>query len=176
VKRVPLALALAIAVTGALSWQRAPAVEGAAHVPADRFEAKLFDRLNSLRLRRGLPRLRRSPSLATAAHRHSRDMARNGFCGHQSTSGASFGKRLSRLYGRERGWRIWAVGENVLCQSRLLTAAGALREWLESPGHRANLLAPRWRDVGLGAVYADSEPEEPGSDILFLTADFGVRA
>ena len=97
-------------------------------------------------------------------------------CGHDSTSGAPFGTRLSRFYGRETGWESWAVGENALCEPRRLTAAAALGEWLDSPAHRANILAPHWRDVGLGAVYVEAAPEDPGQDTLFVTADFGVRS
>jgi uncharacterized protein YkwD len=169
--RLTLALALAIAVTGALA-ERAPAVEGVALTSADRFEERMLDRLNALRARRGLAPLRVSASLSSAAHRHSADMARNGFCGHDSANGAPFQTRLSRFYGRGSGWRIWSVAENVLCHPLRLTAAAALGQWLSSPGHRANLLAPQWREVGLGAVYA--QPRR-GGDALLVTADFGVR-
>lgn len=173
--RGPVALALAIAVTGALS-QRAPAVEDLARLSVDRFEARLLERMNLLRARRGLAPLRLSSALSSAAHRHSTEMARDGFCGHDSTDGASFWSRLSRFYGRGSGWHTWSVAENVLCYPQRLTAAAALGKWLASPSHRANLLAPQWRDVGVGAVYAESAPGEfEGEDVLLVTADFGVR-
>jgi uncharacterized protein YkwD len=173
--RVHLVLALAIAVTGALS-QRAPAVQEVASSAADRFEERMLDRLNALRASRGLAPLKVSPGLSSAADRHSREMARHGYCGHNSADGASFGTRISRFYGRGRGWRMWSVAENVLCHPQRLTAAGAVSKWLASPGHRANLLAPQWREVGVGAVYADSAPGAfRGADVLLVTADFGVR-
>jgi uncharacterized protein YkwD len=172
--RIPVAIALAIAVTGALT-QRAPAVEGRFQA-ADRFEMKLLEQMNDLRERRGLAPLRRSQPLSSAAHRHSTDMARNGFCGHDSSNGASFSSRLSRYYGRRAGWRRWTVAENVLCHPRRLTAAAALGAWLTSPGHRANLLSPQWRDVGLGAVnVGPSVREVAGGDAMVVTADFGMR-
>jgi uncharacterized protein YkwD len=174
--RVPLALALAIAVTGALFSQRAPAVQDLAQSSADRFETRMLDRLNALRASRGLPPLRVSPGLSSAADRHSREMARHGYCGHDSANGAVFWSRISRFYRRGRGWYRWSVAENVLCHPRRLSAAVALRKWLASPGHRANLLAPQWREVGVGAVYADSAPGAlQGENVLLVTADFGVR-
>jgi uncharacterized protein YkwD len=174
--RFPVALALAIAVTGALFSQRAPAVKEVAHSAADRFEARMLVRLNALRARRGLAPLKVSPGLSSAAHRHSSAMTRHGFCGHESPNGASFWTRIARFYGRGAGWRRWSVAENVLCHPRRLSAAGALSKWLASPGHRANLLAPQFREVGVGAVYADSAPgQSQGAGALLVTADFGVR-
>jgi uncharacterized protein YkwD len=173
--RVPIVLALAIAVTGALS-QRAPAVQDAAYSAADRFEVRMLDRLNTLRTSHGLAPLKVSPALSSAAERHSREMARHGYCGHDSANGASFWSRISRFYGRGRGWRRWSVAENVLCHPRRLSAAAAVSKWLASPGHRSNLLAPQWREVGVGAVYADSAPGEfHGRAVVLVTADFGLR-
>jgi uncharacterized protein YkwD len=174
--RLPLALALAIAVTGALFTQRAPAVEEAAFSAADRFEEQMLDRLNRLRASRGLAPLKVSPGLSSAADRHSREMARHGFCGHNSPNGASFWSRILRFYGRGPGWRMWSVAENVLCHPRRLSASAALGKWLASPGHRANLLAPQWREVGLAALFTDSALGQfRGEDVLLVTADFGVR-
>jgi uncharacterized protein YkwD len=45
-------------------------------------EARMLDCLNSHRVRQGLAPLRVSRALSSAAHHHSKDMARNGFCGH----------------------------------------------------------------------------------------------
>jgi uncharacterized protein YkwD len=134
----------------------------------------MLDRLNALRARRGLAPLKVSAGLSSAAQRHSVDMARNGFCGHDSANGASFWRRVSGFYARGPGWTMWSVAENVLCHPLRLSASAALGQWLASPGHRANLLAPQWREVGLGAVYADPS-QSRGRDALLVTADFGVR-
>jgi uncharacterized protein YkwD len=57
-----------------------------------------------------------------------------------------------------------------------LSAAQAITLWLNSPPHRRNLLAPGWREVGLGAVRAVEAPGVfRGLDVTILTADFGVR-
>jgi uncharacterized protein YkwD len=175
VKRVPLAFVPAFAVAGAFSSQAAPAVERVS-VSIDEFEWKLLEHVNAMRARHGLDAVRLSPELASAAHHHSRDMARNGFCGHDSANGTSFWSRVLRFYGRGTGWRSWSAAENVLCHPRRVSAAAALARWLASPGHRANLLAPEWRDIGLAAAWA---PSDPGSlrrrAVFLLSADFGAR-
>lgn len=175
-RRVSLSFALALAVTGALFSQGAPAVEQVSTASVDELEATMLDRLNSLRARAGLAVLRVSPGLSSAAHYHTMDMARNGSCGHRSANGTSFWKRLSRFYGRGAGWRAWSAAENILCYERPLTAARALGRWLASPAHRENLLSPRWREIGLAAAYAKAVSGEfGGEDTLLVTANFGVR-
>jgi hypothetical protein len=48
--------------------------------------------------------------------------------------------------------------------------------WLASPPHRRTLYSRLWRDVGLGAVAAESAPGVFGGEAMtVVTADFGVR-
>ncbi len=48
--------------------------------------------------------------------------------------------------------------------------------WMRSPEHRANILAPRWREVGIAAVHLDSAPGLfRGLPVTIVTTDFGVR-
>jgi uncharacterized protein YkwD len=68
------------------------------------------------------------------------------------------------------------VGENIAYGSPGLTAAGAVKEWLASPPHRANLLSRDWRDAGLGAVSAAPAPGVFGNvPTTVITMDFGFR-
>jgi uncharacterized protein YkwD len=47
---------------------------------------------------------------------------------------------------------------------------------MASPGHRAVLLSPRWRQVGIGILVRDNAPGVfGGRSVTVLTADFGVR-
>ena len=174
-KRVLSAFALAIAVTGALFSQGAPAVERAFTPAAGELEPAIIGRLNALRSRRGLEPLRISPGLTAAARHHTRELAQSGLCGHESGDGAPFWKRISRFYRRPARSSYWAVGENVLCHPRRLTASGALREWLTSSGHRANLFSAQWREIGMAAAYQRSAAGVDEEDLLVVTADFGVR-
>jgi uncharacterized protein YkwD len=171
VKRVLLATGVAVLVAGTLFPPSAPAVEHVSTGSSAQFEAGVVARLNALRTRRGLGPLRLSRELETAARHHAQDMAQSGFCGHDSANGAPFRGRLLRYYARRPGWRFWSAGENVLCHPRGVTPARALALWLDSPSHRATLLSPTWREVGVAAAHGTFNREE----VVYVTADFGVR-
>ena len=48
--------------------------------------------------------------------------------------------------------------------------------WMGSPGHRKNMLAARWREIGLSAVSVPAAPGVfGGRKVVLVTADFGVR-
>src|SRR5215210_1565696 len=136
----------------------------------------LLEQMNALRSSRGLARLRLSPALERAANAHSTQMARRGFFSHNSANGASFAQRISQYY-PARGYRRWSVGENLVWGGPDIGAVRAFRLWLASPPHRANLLSPRWREVGLGAVHSTRAPGVfGGGAATVVTADFGARA
>jgi uncharacterized protein YkwD len=101
-------------------------------------------------------------------------MARLGFFSHDSANGASFSQRIGRVYG-SRGFRSWSVGENLVWGGPDIAAVRAFRLWVASPPHRANLLTPRWREIGLGAVHSTSAPGVCGGAATIVTADFGAR-
>ena len=135
----------------------------------------LLQEMNLLRRRHGLARLRTSPALRAAALMHSRRMAVRGFFRHESSDGSPFWKRVENFYGQGR-YGYWSVGENLLWSSPNIDARRALRMWLASPPHRANLLDPKWREVGLAAVHAPrASGVYGGSEVTIVTADFGVR-
>jgi uncharacterized protein YkwD len=148
------------------------------HVPltaSTALQGGLLDQVNALRAQHGLPRLRASQELAAAATAHSLQMARLGYFSHNSANGSPFSSRISTFY-PARGYRSWTVGENLLWASPDVSAARALRLWLSSPPHRANLLSPRWREIGLAAVHASRAPGVYGnSPTTIVTADFGAR-
>jgi uncharacterized protein YkwD len=143
---------------------------------ARQLQAALLDQVNSLRAAHGLRRVRLSPALTAAANAHSVQMARLGYFSHSSANGTSFSQRILRYY-RVRGYRSWWVGENLLWASPDVGPARALRLWLSSPPHRANLLSPSWREIGLGAIHSSSAPGVyGGAPATIVTADFGARS
>ena len=101
--------------------------------------------VNKARTGAGLRGFRWSRSLARAAARHARDMARRGYFAHQRSGGPSLGRRV-----RAAGFRGRDVGEAIGygCGS-LSTPAAIVSAWLDSPPHRAILLSGRSR-VGIG--------------------------
>ena len=132
-------------------------------------------RMNRIRRSHGLRPLRYNGRLAAAADYHSRDMARRGYFEHDSANGTAFWRRIERFY-PSRGFSSWTVGENLLWGTDTYGASFALREWMNSPPHRENILSRDWREVGIGAVTVASAPGEyRGRTVTIVTADFGSR-
>ena len=138
-------------------------------------ESSVVVRMNAVRRSHGLRPLRLNRRLRAAAVFHSNDMGRHGYFEHDSLSGAPFWRRIERFY-PSRGFRSWTVGENLLWGSDTYGAAFAVREWMNSPSHRQNMLSRSWREVGIGAIsFAGAPGEYGGRAVTILTADFGSR-
>jgi uncharacterized protein YkwD len=138
-------------------------------------DSALVAQVNAFRAAHGLGALRFSPFLGAAARAHSTQMARLGYFSHNSANGSPFSSRISTYY-PARGYQSWTVGENLLWSSPDVSAPRALKLWLASPPHRANLLNPRWREIGLAAVHTNRAPGVYGnSPTTIVTADFGAR-
>src|SRR5262245_10047290 len=138
-------------------------------------ESAVVSRINLIRRGRGLRPLRSNRRLSAAAHFHSRDMASKGYFEHDSANGTAFWRRIERFY-PSQGFNSWTVGENLLWASDTYGASFAVREWMNSPPHRQNLLSREWREVGIGAVTVSSAPGAYGGRaVTIVTADFGSR-
>lgn len=130
--------------------------------------------MNQVRASHGLQPLRRNGELATAAKRHSLEMARTGYFAHSSADGGSLTGRLRASY--TVVGRRWAVGENLLWSTPTVGSAHTIELWLASPGHRANVLGREWKDVGCAAVHAADAPGVYGNQpVTVVTCDFGLR-
>ena len=167
-----LLLAVAYAPTTSASATEQTAIRSRASL-----EVSVVRELNAVRSSHGLPPIRASRELRAAARSHTRSMLEVGFFGHESTDGRPFSDRIRRFY-TSRGWRSWSVGETLLVSQGEETAAQeVVSSWLDSPPHRAIVLSPVWRDVGIGAFYAASAPRDfGGAQALVVTADFGLRS
>ena len=174
---VVLALALALTLLSISVAGAAAATQPAQSVTAaDRLESEVLVGLNVIRRQHGLVPLRLSRPLSSAADSHSRAMGTFGFFAHESRDGSAFWKRVQRFYA-PAGYGNWSVGENLLWASGDLSAAQAVELWMDSPGHRKNILTPRWREIGLSAVNVTSAPGVfGGRDVVIVTTDFGVRS
>ena len=127
---------------------------------------------NQIRAERGLPLLRENARLRRAAAGHSADMVARGYFEHTAPGGASFVDRiLTAHYARpDQGW---SLGENLAWgTSGLSTPSGVVQAWMESPGHRANIVRRAYREIGLGIALG--VPSDRANGATF-TADFGVR-
>lgn len=86
-----------------------------------------------------------SGALATAAGRHSSDMAARNFFSHSGSDGSDVGQRVSAA-----GYGWTGVGENIAAGPASLSAV--MSGWLASPGHCANIMGGAHRDVGVACV------------------------
>ena len=106
--------------------------------------------LNRERSSHGLRKLRADGKLRRAAKGHSGDMVAKRYFDHTSKSGASFVTRIKRT-GWTRSRRSWTVGENIGYGSgSLATPRSMVRGWMNSAGHRDNILARQFRLIGIG--------------------------
>jgi uncharacterized protein YkwD len=136
----------------------------------------LLTEVNLLRREHGLHPLRLSHSLAAAATSHSMQMASSGFFAHTSLDGTAYWRRIMHFY-PQAGYNRWSVGEDLLWESPDVTPDGAIKMWMASPPHRANLLNPAWREMGISAVRAEAAPGYfKGLTVTVVTADFGMRS
>ena len=99
--------------------------------------------INSLRRSVGLRPIQRSPRADAAARRHAADMARHGFFSHRGSDGSTHSVRL-----RSAGCRGGA--ENIA--SGPYTRRSVLKAWVNSPGHRRNIMLPAVRSFGMAQV------------------------
>jgi uncharacterized protein YkwD len=131
--------------------------------------------LNQIRVAAGLTPLQPSKELAAAATQHSTEMVTDGYFAHDSRNGSVFWKRLLRFYPLV-GSHSWSVGENLLWTSGTLTATQAMAQWMASPEHRANVLSPLWRQIGISSLGRSAAPGTfGGRTVIVITADFGVH-
>ena len=136
--------------------------------------------INRERRQRGIRRLRSNRRLARAARRHAADMVRRGYVSHFSRPGTTFVRRWGRdvvdrirSTGYLRGARSWTVGENLGAGAgRDSTPRATVRYWMGSRSHRGEILARRYRHIGVGV--ARGSPYRWAEAATYVT-DFGVR-
>jgi uncharacterized protein YkwD len=124
-------------------------------------EASLLSSMNAVRKSNGLPALRVDFHLVRAARGHSADMMRRQYFAHGSVLGRAVAA----------GARGPLFGEDLAWATRI-DATWVVTHWLASPAHRANLLRPGFRRVGIG--YAFGTFIGHGSAGV-VTADFAGR-
>jgi uncharacterized protein YkwD len=165
-----VALALAVAI-----WAGAASAASGSRLGLTTLEQQATDQINALRVSYGLRPLKFSPALFESADTHCEQMLAGGYFGHRSSTGASFASRAESFYPVAQATHF-AVGENLFWASGPATSSQMIAEWMQSPGHRRNLLNPAWRQIGLATVSSPSAPGVyDGLGVTVVTADFGVR-
>ena len=126
----------------------APAEAGSAK--QDRVERAILKQVNAIRARNGLRKLRRHRGLARAADVKAHEVATTKVLSHSSPDGTSMDERVRQYV------RAVRVGETLgYVPAKSKQAKRIVDGWMASPSHRAALLSPAFRRVGVGRRRAD---------------------
>lgn len=112
------------------------------------FKGRLLSQVNYARRKRGLSPLGRTKLLDKVAAGHSKSMARRKHCDHHGF------ERRSAFIERKTGLSYIAENCYMFPAKRYdpHVAKGLVEGWLKSPGHRANLLNPKFKRIGIGII------------------------
>jgi uncharacterized protein YkwD len=137
------------------------ATAGAAARTLSDSEASLLQTMNAVRTSHGLAPLRLDVRLLRAARGHSADMLNRQYFAHGSVASRARAQGArGPVFGEDLAWGTGATGRWVVNQ------------WLASPAHRAVLLRPGFRRVGIG-ISLGTFVGHGGATVV--TADFAGR-
>nr|AFD03094.1 putative hypothetical protein [uncultured bacterium 8] len=108
-----------------------------------RTAAEVVALTNAERAAAGLPPLAEDPLLTRVAQAHSADMVARAFYSHTTPDGSEPWHRAAAAGSTRR-----TIGENIACGQR--SPAEVVQGWMDSPGHRANILKPAFTHLGVG--------------------------
>jgi uncharacterized protein YkwD len=109
-------------------------------------EAAVRQGINQVRQKNGLQPLKNNEKLAQVARNYSRQMAQKKFFSHTGADGSTLPDRV-----RAGGITYWMIGENLFtCTNVPRPVPASIQGWMNSPGHRANILRPVFRETGIG--------------------------
>ena len=126
------------------------------------FQSQVIKLTNKERAKVGCKALKSNTALKTAAQKHSVDMAKKDYFSHTGKDGRSPFDRMT-----DAGYAYSAAAENIAAGQR--TPADVVKGWMNSAGHKANILNCTYTEIGVG--YAKG-----GSYGTYWTQDFGKPA
>jgi uncharacterized protein YkwD len=129
--------------------------------------------LNVERRRHHLPPLRSSTDLRRMARSFAKEMVSEHFFDHTAPNGTTFRQRVKRSRYVKRA-RRYSAGENIGTGTPdMATPRQMVDAWMHSPGHRRNILDPKFRDIGIGVV--PGSPDVADATGATYVTDFGRR-
>jgi uncharacterized protein YkwD len=149
-------------------------------------ESLILLKINFERTSRGLAPLHEDSRLDVAARLHCEDMIRNGYFEHEGSDGTPSSRAEAQGYPTQKiiGSLIYTgVGENIIknpCYFLInfipiptidyfdhdILASNLVNSWMNSPGHRANILDPIYMDIGIGVAWSGLT--------IYSTTNFGL--
>jgi uncharacterized protein YkwD len=134
----------------------------AAPAPGGGVTAQVVTLTNAERAKAGCGPLTVNGTLTAVAQAHSADMAAHNYFDHNSQDGRSPFDRMTAA-----GYRYSTAAENIAAGQR--TPQDVMTGWMNSPGHRANILNCALKEIGVG--YATSSSSQYG---VYWTQNFGT--
>jgi len=119
--------------------------------------------VNLERTEAGLAPVVKSDALSKLAADYACRMIEGDFFGHTDPD-SGFGPGERAVAGK---YLFWSVGENLAAGQ--VTAADAMRVWMESESHRANILDHRWTEIGIAVRVG-------GEHSIYWVQEFGDPA
>lgn len=130
--------------------------------------------LNKERTKRGLKKLRTQGTLGKVAKSYAKKMVRDRFFDHVSPGGSTMVGRIKATAYLSSA-RSWSVGENIAWGAGMQATPAAIMEaWMDSPGHRHNILDRGFREIGIGII-TGVPVAGIGSEGATYVTEFGQR-
>jgi len=124
------------------------------------FEEQVVELVNAERATAGCSALTVDDRLAAAARAHSADMAARGYFDHTTPEGITFADRIT-----DAGYSWSTAAENIAAGQR--DPAEVMAAWMESDGHRRNIINCDLQHIGVGLAY-------DANDRPYWTQDFAT--
>jgi uncharacterized protein YkwD len=135
--------------------------------PPTNFRTEVVRLTNEFRKDNGLKPLTLNLRLNRAAQGHSADMANRDFFNHANPDGLKAGRRATIA-----GYDYSRLGENIAAGQR--TPQEVVESWKKSPGHRKNMLNPKFEEIGVGYLKVNPDPGNVQYK-FYWTQNFGVQ-
>jgi uncharacterized protein YkwD len=133
-------------------------------------EQLILERTNTVRNTHSLSKLSEGKTPTRFAEQHSQDMGEHDFYGHQGPNGISAEERMKQISNAcsgpasenahraplRRDVQIYGSEQKVNIFKEDELAKYAVQGWMNSPGHRENMLDSRWSQAGVG-VYVENK-------------------
>jgi uncharacterized protein YkwD len=130
------------------------------------FELQVINLVNIERRRKpNCPDVKNNDRLHAAAYKHSADMAQHNYFSHTTPDGVDFATRI-----KAEGYVWSSAGENIAAGQP--TPEAVMKAWMNSDGHRANILNCGYRDLGVGLAYQVKNNRK----YPYWTQDFGSQS
>lgn len=118
-------------------------------------ESDVLELINKERVNSGCGALTINARLSAAAERHAAAMVKKNFFGHKGPDGSTLRSRTNNA-----GYRGGALAENIA--AGWSTPQKAVEQWMNSSGHRRNILTCKYRETGIAMVYDPNDGPLPG--------------